>query len=661
MEYEFPAIAIQAPAIGNIDDLASSRPIPLSALSGRTKSRNKGTKAWKPLQLSDLELGDTGGHASTRISEAGQCNTRSGLTALHPFASDDGIMIHRQEDPIPLSHNHSHEQSLADVREQEWMEDSNASVHRNPLSYSSGYESLSRHSIPQEQEYKYEGPFLKNESCVYMEYPSLLTNNASMLTGKSSLNGMQKNYGQGFLSERSMLKPYYVHPGLTPYMSQYEMLPHEAHDTSQVILNAPAQTQEYPLQAPSHESYNDHRRMSSDDTRFNVNGQVLSILEGKAPPEHATQVQGPNTTVTRASIAGRCSKAIEIKPPNSTSRDVPKPSKKSTSDEQLRETLKRMVREKIEDEKKREAEKTKYKGVHLPDPFVEAERSTKSACLKQGQQADSHRAPMRITQAVAKELPNEPGMESSTHCKNKATKERSSTRCAPSVFEAFAKKAPKELEMKWVTLRKTSAAREDLRVLCNSSDPEPWELEDSKGKQGPITRNKILPRDTLREVASLTRRDVNEEEHASRMDAILAETENWFHADNRRNEPLQLQIGRIADEFAENQPEVADIERTKQTTELLGGVILNLHAYISDDRKSQGAYFANFGTVPARCCEPSHGGRRSYFDCDPPDGQYTIGRAFPVAGRMPERRLVLYGHSRLPLTMPDAWGVRRGF
>jgi hypothetical protein len=102
----------------------------------------------------------------------------------------------------------------------------------------------------------------------------------------------------------------------------------------------------------------------------------------------------------------------------------------------------------------------------------------------------------------------------------------------------------------------------------------------------------------------------------------IAETHAWFHADRRGEEQLRERVADIAREYASRQsgtrtsscPSRSD-NIGFQSTLLFGNVLANLQSYIGGDPYQGPANFANF--AQGHCYEPSHAGRRSYFDPDP--------------------------------------------
>lgn len=145
------------------------------------------------------------------------------------------------------------------------------------------------------------------------------------------------------------------------------------------------------------------------------------------------------------------------------------------------------------------------------------------------------------------------------------------------------------------------------------------------------------------------------------------EANHWFQTDNRGERKIRQHIAEIAEAHAEEcqgldgaAQSAEDAERSKQMNLLLGDVIANLHSYVSDDRPQQADYFANFGDVSPRYCEPVHGGRRSYFDRDPAVDQWRlpVGRAIVTPGHRSEKKLILHRTRNSPTD--EAWNSPSG-
>ncbi|GES62803.1 hypothetical protein ATEIFO6365_0005058300 [Aspergillus terreus] len=113
----------------------------------------------------------------------------------------------------------------------------------------------------------------------------------------------------------------------------------------------------------------------------------------------------------------------------------------------------------------------------------------------------------------------------------------------------------------------------------------------------------------------------------------IGDAKYWFSNDNRGNQQLRQQVADIAENYAQRIDKFNgngaffDSVTAKQMTLLLGNVVINLHSYYSPDSHDltkQDGCFANFGRVKSRYCEPNLGGRRSYFDQDPSTNQLRL-------------------------------------
>ncbi|KAK2775288.1 hypothetical protein FQN53_003188 [Emmonsiellopsis sp. PD_33] len=108
------------------------------------------------------------------------------------------------------------------------------------------------------------------------------------------------------------------------------------------------------------------------------------------------------------------------------------------------------------------------------------------------------------------------------------------------------------------------------------------------------------------------------------MTSRLVDSTAWFNEDRRGGDELRQKITETAQEVAARQKKngIAPLRPGERAgvaeagTILLGHVLANFQSYtLGDSNQDKG--FANFGSAPSYCYEPSHGGRRSYFDIDP--------------------------------------------
>lgn len=182
-----------------LDDLASSRPIPLSALSSKANSRNKGSKLWKPLPLDEFE--ETNDHAGNpSISDGSHHGSRSQLSVKHHSSGDHASAKPHQRGHTTRSRLHLQDRSLDETPapKQAWSNAGSASVQRNPLSYSSGYDSSERYSLPQQQGFISESPFQRQENHLRLESLPWTVHGPPMLTGVPSRAGIQHHQHLSF-------------------------------------------------------------------------------------------------------------------------------------------------------------------------------------------------------------------------------------------------------------------------------------------------------------------------------------------------------------------------------------------------------------------------------------------------------------------------------
>lgn len=103
-------------------------------------------------------------------------------------------------------------------------------------------------------------------------------------------------------------------------------------------------------------------------------------------------------------------------------------------------------------------------------------------------------------------------------------------------------------------------------------------------------------------------------------------SEDWFKtSDANTDDAFRQHLLFIAEEEAvrlknagEKRPVVERNGRILDANTLLwGDVLATMRSYVVDRPPDRINYLANFGSVRDECIEPSHGGRRSYFDTDP--------------------------------------------
>ncbi|PGH13441.1 hypothetical protein AJ80_06310 [Polytolypa hystricis UAMH7299] len=110
---------------------------------------------------------------------------------------------------------------------------------------------------------------------------------------------------------------------------------------------------------------------------------------------------------------------------------------------------------------------------------------------------------------------------------------------------------------------------------------------------------------------------------ARERDPKLRESDDWFFSTLREEERIRAECGkgdsprrRVVDNPALSR----DGNIAASSTDMVAQVVANLQSYAIGDRQAQSDdknSFAPFRNVPDHCVEPSHGGKRSYFDLDP--------------------------------------------
>lgn len=628
LAYSYPPATTKPVSLDSLDELASSRPIPLSALSSRANSRSKRSKIWKPLQLDD------GDHAndpmsSTSISETSQYDPRSQLHIQHHSSGDDSSLGNYQGGYSTRSRLQPLEQDSEDTDDsagQPWIKPANANVQRNPLSYSTGYDyptqaSFSQASFSQHHGCVSDASFVKTDNHVRLESPAWFANGRQVQYGGPS-SGIQPQYRLLFPGEKSpmpvpLLHSYEAEPS-NPYVS-YTEPPQQVHQRNHVNVNRSVLTLRYPLQESQHEHSDDYRRSESEEVHSNVH--VTALSGAAVSTDRVSQAQMTNASLAQTSTTVHPTKTAQatLDPdPDDTSRNP----KTNDSKEEVATYRKRVV----------QASETSNKVTSPSDPFLDAD------------------VPLR------EEYYHGPNGTAGTTKQSLDAKTDEPARVSE--------------EISSIT-RKLDAANESFKLLCAASIPETqgsgMYREDEVGslmRKSETLASKAAGK-TLKPPPGLashaTAKDTERPSFGklSKAESVaLDETNRWFHTDSRGERHIREQVTEIAQAHAEDRKKLkgaANAETAKQTTLLLGNVIANLQSYVSDDRKKQAQNFANFESVPDQYCEVSHGGRRSYFDCDSSVGQVRVSadRSFPALADAPEKTLVLSRFHRSP--MSEAW------
>lgn len=625
LTYDFPPTTTRPFCVDSLDDIASSRPIPLSALSSRANSRNKGSKAWKPLQLDDDDDDPKDHVNSISNADASQYDHRSQLPAQRHSRGDDSSFRRYEGSRTTRPRFHALERSSEETDDsmgRPWMKN----VQRNPLSCSNGYEFPSESSFSQYQGYISEGPFLKTDNYAHLEFPGWIANGCQVPSGRSS-GGIQSHYRLLFSGEKptvpenSSSSHAYRYGPSNPYIA-YTEPPQQQRPHSQMTISPPASMMGYSLQESRLEHGDDYSRLAPEYVCSNAHGRTLpGPTVGRA-----FQTQISNPSLAQALNTVHLSKSAETNLNPDTVNPFRYP-KVNDSRDKVAAYLKRVV----------QASEMSIKPTPLSDPFVDIGNPLREEYQEQMHTADSKQSlrasnddPVRVSEEISS------------------------------------------------ITRKLSAANEAFKLLCDASIPEKKnpsvhqgdEVYESLGKSE--TRSSKAADKTLRPPPGLASNAPARETERSSFcrrpkaeNAALEEANRWFHTDNRGEEQLREQVTDIAQAHAEDckilqgpTGVVSEVETAKQTTLLLGNVIANLQSYVSGDRKEQTQNFANFSSVPDHFCEATgHGSHRSYFERDQSVEQLRIPTdiSFPAYGERSEKRLVLSGFRRFPVS--DTWDV----
>ncbi|XHF97445.1 hypothetical protein AWENTII_001031 [Aspergillus wentii] len=602
-----------------LDDLASSRPIPLSALCGRANSRNKGSRSWKSIPL-DVDGETTGDPVSNVIlSEVSHYKPRSRLSAMHQSNNEDGY-YQRNNGTVRLQAPDDRLGHRSDPMGQSWSREMNAQIQQNPLSYSAGYDSPYHNSLSQRNSYISESPFIRGENYFQPEQTSWSTESYHSISGVLG-GAMQQpeGYAQGIYTTNLMPNPalhaYGTDSGRPYTPSSHESLAHPVHGHhDQMSFYQPSHMLQYSMPGLQHEQYIGYESTIQAEDAFPTYRDGVILTTTSNPIEMSSQTQtAKSSPIPPSTPAYDLDKKIGTK---FNQFDVVKPhgeTKKCGSKEEMAAYLNDVVHKAQLD--------TKQTTLH--DPFVE----TKAPLVSERQEQD-YKAKQNLH--VQKKSEDQIIKESI-----KELLERNET------FKRHCQAAP---------VQKPGPKKSDAQDQINEKRADPFEsragnLSTASGKilKPPPGLPKPAAHNMMIECSPIEQRSLLEKHR-------LEEANYWFSKDGRGEEQLRQHVDEVAQKYSEKckklqgtSHSVQDSATAKQMTLLLGNVIANLQSYVSGNRTEQTSNFADFGTVKPHSREPSHGGRRSYFDRDPSVDQWRLpsGRAFSSLSNNSDKKLPL--------------------
>ncbi|RAQ55907.1 hypothetical protein COH20_006952 [Aspergillus flavus] len=600
----------------NLDDLPSSQAICLTKFA-KAHPRNKGNKSWKPLQLESTE--DSGSKDSQTLMTLfgpGQSKPRSRLSALHRAHSGECNLNKHSEGSSASSQFHSQSYNYSPVVQSgEGAWPTNADIihyQENPLNYSQTYGYSYPYSHSQQHSCISESPFLTDDGYHSSEHLPWSTDLHSISSGLSFMGVSQPNlYNQNFIAEGnimtdSSLNIYSASFDTPGNRSPYESVPvHYDH----TVAHESFLTLHPSLSEPHEDRSRDFSSISWDPSL----GAGYEHVSSSKPSTPVMECQSQTSELSRSPLSN------DIDAPQMPRADTLYPELDSpfeddegyTNEEKLT-LLKSAVYEQIT-----------------------AEQDNVSAA--QMEAYDAHIQGTTTMDSSYARVPNLSGESATTDSINSG-KVDISANCQLEVTEK-----PLGLSPIWYDFT------------------ERWKGTPATGFPGYLnlmTSKRIRPPPGLSEpvVHKTTAWPLPYRNDPLVTEKRLDEANEWFRKDARGQEQLRGQVTDIAQNYAEMIEGFSGATRAlqestaaKQMILLIGNVIVNLHFYVSEGSERDAADFANFEDVDSCYCEPSLGGRRSYFDRDPSAGHWKLrlGRAPSTMSYLPESNLSS-SHTRAP-------------
>ncbi|KAE8353237.1 hypothetical protein BDV28DRAFT_157174 [Aspergillus coremiiformis] len=569
----------------NLDELPSSQAVSLSELCIRGSSRNKGSKSWKPLRLETIE-NSTGKDSpgSTAFFEIGQNKPRSRMSALHRAHSGEcNLNKHGREASIsshlnPQPYKYGPEEQ---GEEATWQENANT-IHyqENPLNYSHNYGVSYPYSHSQRRSCISESPFLRSDgyhNSGHLPWPTDLHSTSSEL---SFIEAPQPSlYSQDFVTESSImadssLNIYSASFDRPDNQSPYEMPVHYDQSDSHGGFSSLRSSLPEPQRG-----FRDFSPMPWDPS-LNVASECVSSPE---PNTHAVECQSQTSVFSRSQSSNEAT-APRISPADILVSDGKSPhgsTKRHTIEEKLALLTKGVWMEISADE-------LATKQTALPEPSVASNAAHA--------QEESSR-----------------GLIFGSSGKSTTTDPTDSGEVAigapcPSTM---AKQSQLSLGHSWCDLTERWKGFSGIGLPGYLNLATSKRIRPPPGLSEPVAQSSTAWPSIFRNDPLVTQRR-------------LDEANGWFHKDARGKDQLREQVRDIAQNYAERIERLGgathasqESAAAKETSLLLGNVIVNLHSYVSENSLRDAAGFADFGDVKSCYCEPSLGGRRSYFDRDP--------------------------------------------
>ena len=570
-----------------LDDLSvlrSSQPVSLGAITATSHSRNKGSRSWKPLTLRDTERPN------------GTVNLANNqFMPLHDF---DIPKPHSSTRPLQASHTQNNENKL-------WFHELRPHIQKNPLSHTGNTGTGRDNSI-------FQRPYYSSTDHTGDHYPGrvMATQDNGFVAhgGKAVAETRRNTFGQSDLHKTSAMPDSTAnacnqslysgsessHVNSQQDMGSFTRVPGQ-HQYQKYGNHPPEQSNLWPEKEDSKYSI----YPSDSQTRPDANLAMAALnpisaggkYKGQHLPLLSTQpcasTEGPN--LTKAGLGDS---------------DEPHMQTRLQGFDAKREVtayLKSVV----------EASKCNEDMEACYNPMARMQiLSIKNESEKTSRPNDAQYLYPKLDGLKSKSNPSQTQQEG--------------------LFQITSVPVP-QTSASPATEHDSKSQLQDTKLTGWEMGTEPTTNHNAENLGGNISR--APPPGLSKRAASSPTEPILSDEKRER----LEEANRWFHNDGRGQDEFRRLVLGIAQTEASKckpdgtQPYVMKENRAVEPyTLLLGDVIANLRSYVLEGPKTKSDYFSNYGDVPAHCCEPSHGGRRSYFDRDPSADQWRLptGRPF---------------------------------
>ncbi|KAE8322881.1 hypothetical protein BDV39DRAFT_196346 [Aspergillus sergii] len=600
----------------NLDDLPSSQAICLTKFA-KAHPRNKGTKSWKPLQLESTEdSGSKDSQTPMTLFGPGQSKPRSRLSALHRAHSGECNLKKHSEGSSASSQFHSQSYNYSpeiQCGEEAWP--TNADIihyQENPLNYSQTYGYSYPYSHSQQHSCISESPFLRDDGYHSSEHLPWSTDIHSISSGLSFMGVPQPHlYNQNFIAEGnimtdSSLNIYSASFDTPDNRSPYESVPvHYDH----TVAHESFLTLHPSFSEPHEDRLRDLSSISWDPSL----GAGHEHVSSSKPSTPVMECQSQTSAMSRSPLSN------DIDAPQMPRADTPYPEPDSP----------------FEDDK----------------GYTNEEKLTflKSAVYEQIT-ADQDKVSPAQMEAYDAQIPGTTTMDSSHARVSNLSGESAATDSINSGKVDFSATCQLEVTEKPLGLGPIWYDFTERRKGIPATGVP--------GYLNLMTSKRIRPPPGLSEpmVHKPTAWPLPYRNDPLVTEKRLDEANEWFRKDARGQEQLRGQVTDIAQNYAEMIEGLSEATRAlqestaaKQMILLIGNVIVNLHFYVSEGSERDATDFANFEDVDSCYCEPSLGGRRSYFDRDPSADHWKLrlGRAPSTMSYLSESNLSS-SHTKAP-------------